>query len=91
VVAQGRDPGTRGFGLAYGMVGDIDADKRQIRRGWATTYVYDDYPFIRYVDYLHERIEAKYEGRDVWGRCEGTSTRPPTSTGRSVDTAMYPA
>jgi micrococcal nuclease len=57
--------------LAYVQVGGVDVGKRQIRRGWAMPYVYDDNPFRRYVTYLHQQIKAKSESRGVWGRCGG--------------------
>lgn len=57
--------------LAYVMVDGVDVGKRQIRRGWAMTYIYDDNPFRRYGTYASQQIKAKYEGRGVWGRCAG--------------------
>lgn len=47
-----------------------DVGKRQIRKGWARVYVYDD-PFKRVRSYRRAKRHAKRAHRGVWGKCGG--------------------
>jgi endonuclease YncB( thermonuclease family) len=57
--------------LAYVERGHRDLGKLQIRRGWATTYVYEDEPFARLAAYRSVQAKARSEGAGVWSRCGG--------------------
>ena len=57
--------------LAYIEYGGHDLGKAQIRRGWATTYVYDGKPFRRTAAYRRAEAAARAAHRGVWQRCGG--------------------
>lgn len=57
--------------LAYVEYGGHDLGKAQIRRGWATTYVYDGNPFRRAAAYRRAEAAARADHLGVWRRCGG--------------------
>jgi endonuclease YncB( thermonuclease family) len=57
--------------LAYVMRGRRDLNRIQIRKGWASVYVYDGVPFQRVRSYRAAAAEARSEHLGVWKRCGG--------------------
>jgi endonuclease YncB( thermonuclease family) len=57
--------------LAYVVRGSRDLGKAQIRRGWATTYVYEDNLFKRVRAYRDAEARARSAGAGVWQCCNG--------------------
>jgi micrococcal nuclease len=49
---------------------------RQLTRGWATTYVYNDDPFQRVRRYRSAERQARTAQRGVYGDCDGDFHRP---------------
>lgn len=56
--------------LRYVVRNGRDVGRRQVRRGWARVYVYDD-PFKRLRAYRRAKRKAKRSDRGVWGQCGG--------------------
>jgi endonuclease YncB( thermonuclease family) len=46
-----------------------DMNRVQIRRGWATIYVYNHNPFKRVADYRLAQSDAGARARGIWGIC----------------------
>ncbi len=57
--------------LRYVELGRRDLGKRQIARGWAAVYVYNDNPFERVRGYRRAEQRAREQGSGVWGSCGG--------------------
>lgn len=49
--------------------GGLDVDKRIVRAGWATVYVYAGVPFERTAKYRKAQAFAKKHDRGIWGLC----------------------
>ena len=47
----------------------LDTNRRQVAKGWARVYVYDNTPFKRVRAYRAARDDAKAAGRGIWGLC----------------------
>jgi endonuclease YncB( thermonuclease family) len=61
--------------LRYVEVGGRDVGRSQIRRGWASVYVFQ-YPFARVHSYRRARAQARHDDRGVWKRCGGDFHEP---------------
>lgn len=48
---------------------DRDMNRTQVRRGWATVYVYADNPFSRVAGYRVAQSDAAAHDRGIWGLC----------------------
>lgn len=48
---------------------DRDMNRAQIRRGWATVYVYNHNPFKRVAKYRSSQRHARAHDRGIWGTC----------------------
>lgn len=46
-----------------------DMDRIQVKRGWATVYVYNNEPFKRVSAYRKAQRSAKAHNRGIWGLC----------------------
>ncbi len=57
--------------LAYVMRGRRDLNRIQVRRGWASVYVYDGVPFQRVRSYRAAAAAARSYHLGVWKRCGG--------------------
>jgi endonuclease YncB( thermonuclease family) len=57
--------------LAYVMRGHLDLNRLQVRRGWASVYVYDGVPFQRVRAYRAAAGSARAHDRGIWRRCRG--------------------
>ena len=57
--------------LRYVELGRRDLGKRQIARGWAEVYVYNDNPFKRVRGYRRAEERARDQASGVWGSCGG--------------------
>lgn len=55
--------------LRYVHKGTTDANKRQVAKGMATVYVYDNAPFKRVKKYKKAQRSAKNNDRGLWGTC----------------------
>jgi endonuclease YncB( thermonuclease family) len=55
--------------LRYVIKGDRDINKAQVRRGWATVYVYDRTPFARVTGYRIAQRRAKADLLGIWRLC----------------------
>ena len=56
--------------LRYVIKNDgTDANRRQLYRGWARVYVYDNNPFKRVAGYRDARDNAKKDKRGIWESC----------------------
>ena len=62
--------------LRYVERRDRDIGKRQVARGWAKVYVYNNNPFNRVHKYRRAQRRARKHDRGVWGRCGGDFHRP---------------
>jgi micrococcal nuclease len=68
----GQDSRDRyGRRLGYLEVAGRDVAETQIRRGWATVYVYEHRRFARYQRYRAAQADAERHRRGVWGLCGG--------------------
>jgi micrococcal nuclease len=56
--------------LRYVEFGGHDLGEKQLRKGWARVYVFDD-PFKRLGVYDRAEARARNSGRGVWGACRG--------------------
>ncbi len=61
--------------LRYVELGGRDVGRTQIRRGWASVYVFQ-YPFARVHSYRRARAQAEHADRGVWKRCGGDFHEP---------------
>jgi endonuclease YncB( thermonuclease family) len=61
--------------LRYVELGGRDVGRTQIRRGWASVYVFQ-YPFARVHSYRQARDQAEHADRGVWKRCAGNFHEP---------------
>jgi endonuclease YncB( thermonuclease family) len=61
--------------LRYVQAGGRDVGRAQVRRGWASVYVYDA-PFARVKSYRRARDKARRADRGVWRRCGGDFHEP---------------
>ena len=61
--------------LRYVELGGRDVGRSQIRRGWASVYVFE-YPFARVHSYRRARHKARHADRGVWKRCGGDFHEP---------------
>lgn len=57
--------------LAYVLRGRRDLNRIQVRRGWASVYVYDGIPFQRVRFYRAAAAVARSHHLGVWKRCNG--------------------
>ena len=57
--------------LAYAIRGRLDLNRVQVRRGWASVYVYAGVPFQRRRAYRAAAAAARSHHRGVWRRCGG--------------------
>ena len=55
--------------LRYVEHSGIDVGRKQILRGHARVYVYDDNAFRRVSSYRQAQREAKHNDRGAWGDC----------------------
>jgi len=62
--------------LRYAVQRGHDINEIQVRRGWATVYVFGGNPFARVDDYRRAKKSAKHHDRGVWGLCDGDFHRP---------------
>jgi micrococcal nuclease len=60
--------------LRYVELGGNDLGRKQLRKGWAEVYVFDD-PFARLGSYRRAEDKARDGDRGVWGRCGGFESR----------------
>lgn len=51
-----------------------DLGRKQVTKGWASVYVFDQ-PFDRLAPYDRSQGQAEAAGRGVWGECGGFSSR----------------
>lgn len=56
--------------LRYVELDGRDLGRKQLRKGWAEVYVYDD-PFDRLGSYRRAEGKARDADRGAWGRCGG--------------------
>lgn len=56
--------------LRYVEFNGHDLGRRQVTKGWADVYVFDD-PFRRLNPYHRSEDQARAAGRGVWGDCGG--------------------
>jgi micrococcal nuclease len=56
--------------LRYVELNGSDLGRKQIHRGWAEVYVFDD-PFDRVGSYRRQQTKARKADRGVWGTCPG--------------------
>lgn len=61
--------------LRYVQRGHRDVGRAQVRKGWATVYVYET-PFIRVRSYRRAQQDARDGHRGVWRRCGGDFHQP---------------
>lgn len=61
---------TYGRLLRYVQFQGRDLGRKQVTKGWARVYVFDQ-PFDRVVPYDHSQDRAEATGRGVWGECGG--------------------
>jgi len=72
LIVDGTQDGRDQYGrlLRYVEHGGRDVGKRQVREGWAKSYVYGR-PFDRVGSYRKAEEDASRADRGVWGRCGG--------------------
>ena len=56
--------------LRYVELDGRDLGRKQVRKGWAVVYVFDD-PFARLDSYRRAERKARDADRGAWGRCGG--------------------
>jgi endonuclease YncB( thermonuclease family) len=61
--------------LRYVQIGQRDVGRAQVRRGWASVYVYET-PFVRVPGYRRAQQKAHRSHRGVWRRCSGDFHQP---------------
>jgi micrococcal nuclease len=59
--------------------GGVDVGRRQLARGLAAVYVYDNVPFARVRAYRRVAAKARHDGRGVWSACGGQFHTPAGS------------
>ena len=47
----------------------VDMNRKQVWRGWARLFVYNDDPFMRVAGYRKARQSAEAHDRGIWGLC----------------------
>jgi len=47
----------------------VDMNRKQVWRGWARVYVYNNDPFKRVGSYRNAQRSAKAHGRGIWNLC----------------------
>jgi endonuclease YncB( thermonuclease family) len=75
--------------LRYVQAAGRDVGRAQVRRGWASVYVFDA-PFARVESYRRARGKAKHADRGVWRRCGG-DFHEPLKSGRLAGEAHHHA